>query len=349
MIYAITPITIEASQGFTSVDQDQRALTTPTARIGYALGPQALRLPQDWPYNKRWAAWANSAGVMLKPVPDPTLVWTPDETGAQCSLFSAPIYTNHLTLAFDQVSSEVIAWQNGTSIEVRRIFSGALQITSWIGFGPLAVNNGLFNTDVPSGDTDVVIYYLKRGRNSIFARIQRDNYGVEYVAANVPFQPIDLVRSWYDTGTRIHRLEALDSGWRSAILATAPYPVAVIVPPSPPPEILATTADVGFFTHTISGIHYEGTVTSNATDRAALTHAIIGAMSPAIVSTTQNETIALTHTITGVDALQAIATSQSDVGALTHDISGATALQAISTGLLPESVDLTHAISGTYS
>lgn len=196
-IRSLTPIALQASQGFVSIDQDVRALTLPTARIGYALGPSTFRTAQDHPYSARWAAWPSASGVMLKAVPS-GLVWPPDESGIQSPFFSSHISTNHLSLAFDQTAFEQVAYQlNATTIEIRK--SGGN--VSFSGFSPTLVYNRQFNSDITSGASDVVCYYLRPGINRIYARLQRDNYGVEYVAANLSCQPIDIRQSWFSAET----------------------------------------------------------------------------------------------------------------------------------------------------
>jgi hypothetical protein len=166
-------------------------------------------------------------------------IWLPDNTGSNSILFSGPVVTDHVAFCFDQNSYEVIGYQKTrTTIEVRRFFNSAVDVRTFEGIDPLLQYNGLLNDELEIDQTDVVCYYLKPDTNALFMRIQRDNFGTEYVACALPSRPLALKRAYYvrddedEAGTLV--VEYVDAGLRIAQLFSAVYEAPE--PPVPPPD-----------------------------------------------------------------------------------------------------------------
>jgi hypothetical protein len=217
------------SNKFTSLRQVQQLTEPITNRVAYAPGPFNLRYVQEEPYSQQWAAYPGEFRVMLYQGDDE--IWLPAAVGAPSVLFSGTVVTDHITLAFDQNSSEVIAYQkaDGVTIEVRQLFNGELEVVTFEGQDPLLIFNYLVDGDLETGDTDVVLYYMKPGRNLLYWRFQRENFGTERICCQLAGKPIALKRTWVDADAELHKLEYLDAGFRSATLSSP------ALPPIPPP------------------------------------------------------------------------------------------------------------------
>lgn len=213
-----------------------------TNRVAYASGPETLRASQDDPYSMPWAAYPSTGGMKLRKAipPDNETIWLPQVGGTPSILFDDDVDTDHVALAFDQNGYEVIAYQKtATTIECRRYFNTEVEIVEWDGIDPVLQFNGLLDEDLPTGDTDVVAYYLKPGENVLYARFQRDNFGTEYVAALLPVRPVALKRATFDIADDLSEgtllVDLVDPGFRVATLSSAAYPAPAI--PLPPPWV----------------------------------------------------------------------------------------------------------------
>lgn len=217
------------SPGFQALRQVQQLTEPVTNRVAYAPGPFNLRYVQEDPYSQQWAAYPGEFRVMLYQGND--TIWLPADVGAGSVLFDDTVDTDHMTLAFDQNSSEVIAYQkaDGVTIEVRRLFNGDLETVTFEGQDPLLIFNGLIDASLVTGDTDVVLYYIKPGRNILYWRFQRENFGTERECCQLGGKPIALKRTWVELDDEEHRLEYLDAGFRSATLAVVADPP--VIPP----------------------------------------------------------------------------------------------------------------------
>lgn len=217
------------SNKFTSLHQVQELTSPITNRVAYAPGPFNLRYVQDVPYSQQWAAYPGEFRVMLYQGND--TLWLPTDVGAPSVLFSGTVDTDHISLAFDQNSSEIIAYQksDGVNIELRQLFNGELEVVTWEGTDPLLIFNYLVDGDLETSATDVVCYYLKPGDNLLYWRFQRENFGTERICQQLGGKPIALKRVWVDSEAELHKLEYLDAGFRKATLSAA------ALPPIPPP------------------------------------------------------------------------------------------------------------------
>jgi hypothetical protein len=208
-----------------------------TNRVAYAFGPEDLHATQDDPFSEPWAAFPSSDGIHIQKATPPEfeVIWLPSEGGSLSILFDEEIETDHVALAFDQNAYEVIAYQKApTTIEVRRFFNLAVEVVEFEGQDPLLQYNALLDQDLPTGETDVVCYYIKPGQNALWMRFQRDNFETEYLAALLPGRPIALKRAYFvyneDASEGTLKVEFLDAGYRVGTLSSDGYP-----DPPPPP------------------------------------------------------------------------------------------------------------------
>lgn len=247
--------------GFTLCEAAPGEILPVTNRVAYAYGPQTLRASQDDPYSVPWAAFPTETGVRLRKALPPAneVIWLPNPGGTESILFDAEVETDHIALAFDQNAYEVVAYQlNATTIECRRYFNTAVETVTWEGIDPLLQFNGLLDQDLPTGDTDVVAYYLKPGENVLFARFQRDNFGTEYTAALLPGRPVALKRAYFeyteDEAAGVLKVEFVDAGLRVAVLSSAQYPDPP--PPPIPPWVELELAEPGVASGSLVGGDY---------------------------------------------------------------------------------------------
>jgi len=244
--------------GFVLAEAAPGEILPVTNRVAYANGPESLRASQDDPYSMPWAAFPASDGVRLRKALPPAneVIWLPQTGGTASILFDEEVETDHIALAFDQNAYEVVAYQlNATTIECRRYFNTAVETVTWEGIDPLLQFNGLLDADLPTGDTDVVAYYLKPGENILFARFQRDNFGTEYVAALLPGRPVALKRAFFEYNEAetagVLKVEFVDSGLRVVVVSSASYPDPP--PPPIPPYVLISESDDASVDASLSG------------------------------------------------------------------------------------------------
>lgn len=234
-----------------------------TNRVAYATGPANLTVAQDELYSTPWAVWPAADGVRIKRVLADEEIWLPATGGTKSILFPGPIITDHIALAFDQNSYEVVGYQKTTTtIEIRRFFNSAVDARTFDGLDPLLQFNGLLNDELEAGETDVVCYYIKPGDNALYMRFQRDNFGTEYTAAQLPSRPLALKRAYYtrneDDTQGTLTVEWLDAGLRVGKLFSAPYEPPP--PPPPPDEVSVFTGDSAGVTLTAAMNYTPGVV-----------------------------------------------------------------------------------------
>lgn len=145
-------------------------------RVQTVLGPDTLGIGQPAHYTKAWTFWFSSSGVRL--ARQASVMEPADNVGDKCEVFGDEL-RNHLTACFDQNSRPVIAVENhdGT-VELRKQQGGIETRYIWTGRQPQLFLN--WEVIYYSGESDVVCFYLKDDARTVFARIQRDNFAVEY-------------------------------------------------------------------------------------------------------------------------------------------------------------------------
>lgn len=105
---------------------------------------------------------------------------------APLDLFPDPLSdtATHVALSFDANARPVFAYEDGGTIHVRRYVAGTPTTYSWTGTEPCLFFNGVVNFD--DTQTDVVCYHLTDTGGSLYARIQRENFGVANLVAEDP-------------------------------------------------------------------------------------------------------------------------------------------------------------------
>lgn len=206
--------------------------------VAYAYGPKNYRVTQNANYEQSWAGWVGTSTIRLGRY-EPGDIEPPDDAeGFPCPLFAtgtAPTTTTHLSLSFDQNGYEAFAWQHdATTAKIRRLVNGIIRTYTFPGIDPILFFNGSIAIEARlEGESEIVCYYRKPGYALLFARIMRDNFGIEYIAAGVPFIPIKLLDVIFDRDARNYTVRYVDVGWRTISLRSQNYPVPPPIPPDP--------------------------------------------------------------------------------------------------------------------
>ena len=122
-------------------------------------------------YETRWMALL-SEGLVYYGREDGTLIQAP------LALFQDPLpdTATHIALAFDANARPVFAYEDGGMIYLRRYVAETPTFHSWTGVNPCLFFNGVVESD--DALTDVVCYYLTESGGRLYARIQRENFGI---------------------------------------------------------------------------------------------------------------------------------------------------------------------------
>ena len=93
-------------------------------------------------------------------------------------LFPDPLSdtATHLALSFDANARPVFAYEDEGTIYLRRYVADVPTTYSWTGTEPCLFFNGVINFD--DTQTDVVCYHLTASGGGMYARFQRENFGV---------------------------------------------------------------------------------------------------------------------------------------------------------------------------
>lgn len=141
---------------------------------------------------------------------------------APAELFSADIPdAQGASLAFDADARPCFAFYRlfSRQVEVRRFVAGVPTTYAWEGKSPKLFYNGILQPDPDL--RDVVCYYIYSG--VLYARFQRDNFGVAYEIADTPL--LALVTTDRGTGTdrTTHFLAAVNDADDQVLLRSALY------------------------------------------------------------------------------------------------------------------------------
>ena len=123
-------------------------------------------------YETRWMAHLLEGGLIYYGRVDGALIQAP------LDLFptALPDTATHIALSFDANALPVFAYEDGGTIYLRRYVAGVPTSYSWSGASPCLFFNGVLNPD--DSITGVVCYYLPTGGGGLYARFQRENFGV---------------------------------------------------------------------------------------------------------------------------------------------------------------------------
>lgn len=122
-------------------------------------------------YTTRWMALLID-GILYYGREDGTLIQAP------LDLFPGPLSetATHIALAFDANARPVFAYEDEGTVYLRRYVAGTPTSYSWTGVSPCLFFNGVVNFD--DAQTDVVCYHLTESGGGLYARFQRENFGV---------------------------------------------------------------------------------------------------------------------------------------------------------------------------
>jgi len=130
-------------------------------------------------YETRWMALLEEGLIYYGRV-DGTLIQAP------LDLFPDPLpdTATHIALSFDANARPVFAYEDEGTIYVRRYVADVPTTYSWTGTEPCLFFNGVINFD--DTQTDVVCYHLTASGGSLYARFQRENFGVANLVIEDP-------------------------------------------------------------------------------------------------------------------------------------------------------------------
>ena len=105
---------------------------------------------------------------------------------ASLDLFPDPLSdtATHIALSFDANARPVFAYEDDGTICIRRFVAGVPTTYSWEGVEPCLFFNGVIYYE--DSLTDVVCYYLTASGGGLYARIQRENFGVANLVLEDP-------------------------------------------------------------------------------------------------------------------------------------------------------------------
>ena len=143
----------------------------------YCDGPVNESISQTTRWTTRWCAWVATDGVRYGRVADGGT--KTDTGGTLTTLFTAGYRPTHLSFCFDQDSRPVMAVQHdATTVLVAKFVSGTPTTFEFPGVTPLVFFDGVLVHDTPL--TDVVCLYIKAAGDTIFGRLQRNDFDTEY-------------------------------------------------------------------------------------------------------------------------------------------------------------------------
>jgi hypothetical protein len=131
----------------------------------------------------------------------------------------------HLTLAFDQNARQMIAWEEGGAVYLRR-WQGSAYATlgPFAGADPLLVPDVLAHGNVPT--SDLLLYHLSADRLSLSVRVQSANFGVANPQAT--FTAARFLDQAFIAAKRIKLLAGDDAAvLDGTMLESLPYPIFV--------------------------------------------------------------------------------------------------------------------------
>ena len=186
--------------------------------LDFCDGPELEALTpeyEDGRYSTRWKAQNDSGVFSYAKVGDE---WRP----APVALFPATVAgAVGVSISFDANARPCFAFEVGGTVELRRFVANTPITYTWAGTSPKLFFDGLLQPDIDL--RDVACFYLSAGR--VCARMQRDNFGVEYVLGELA-GATELVKADRGTGADQNRLflSALTRDGERLLLRSGPYP-----------------------------------------------------------------------------------------------------------------------------
>lgn len=286
-------------------------------------------------YETRWMALLEEGRIYYGRV-DGALIQAP------LDLFPDPLpdTATHIALSFDANARPVFAYEDEGTIYVRRYFAGVPTTYSWIGTEPCLFFNGVINYD--DSLTDVVCYYLTASGGALYARFQRENFGVANLVIEDPgldsLMAVDRGR-----GALASFMVVELSGKRIFAAVYPPWPVLV------GDAATATVALQGVGDYSVEIIH-AGTYAETATATVGLTGEGLYELQIKTITHTDSATATVGLTGFGVYELQIIvAPTATDVvqAAVALYGTGEYSLQIVSGSAYTDSATATITLYGT--
>lgn len=144
-------------------------------------------------------------------------------------LFDGSSPPAHWTFCFNAGGREIVAWARPEGT-VRIGFRNGLGDPTHVefpGYAPQAFNTYEIDSTATAGDSDAIIFYLRKGFSGIFGRFAREDFAIEHLLARSPTAPIYLQRARAN-GSKIE-LIGMDAGHRLSYWRAGDY-----VPPIDP-------------------------------------------------------------------------------------------------------------------
>lgn len=219
--------TIFASKPFTRIcimehTAAQSSVFNRSDQISYTIGPAQTGDAMPWPTT--WAAWVASAGIRIGKIPSITL--PSNGLGSPSSLYPT-LRPSKVSIGFTSNAQMALAVQKTSeSIEIKWFADGTgsnIGTVSFLGVSPALFNNGVVHVSDDAGETDLVLYYLRsEAPRKIFARFERESFGVEHVVHdNLQTNVTSLIANVRQG--RKHVLYARDATLRDITLSTTEY------------------------------------------------------------------------------------------------------------------------------
>lgn len=250
--------TMNGNEEIAATDEDPLFFETTNTEC---LGPLVFGVSQTDNFDATWQASVLGNSIELtSPLGD-------QFTTALYNGTSAP---EHIALAFDAASRDVIAWDlaNGQSRVAWRDTMGDTVRLTFTGFSPVLFNTFSIDSTTSAGDATVAVFYLKPQDTTIYCRLLAEEFATERRYCISPLAPLRLYRARRFQG----RLElvGIDAGHRRARWRSYAY-----LTPIPKQLIFAGLEDV-------SGEYSEITVRSAGDDSATVELDAVGGTYAAI-------------------------------------------------------------------
>jgi hypothetical protein len=262
-----------------------------------------------------------------------------------------------------------LAWESAINqISVLRVVEG---LQTFEGYSPILFCNAAY-VDDQANQTDAVVFYLKdingysgvwnyntlynpngqfpdlRRGTSIYFRVQRDNFLVEYKMCDLPFEVQYLDNVTFsglpfdpqEGDTFKQALSMVDGLCNRFTAISGQY----FVLPPPDPHIPASASDSMSATISISGLLFDTVMSESAVDYVALTPSVSGELFDATVFESTSDQISAEPSVTGILLKVVIPESTSDALGQTPEISGTLLTTVVGapnqTDILPQQVEI---------
>ena len=221
---AITQIDVYGLKGFEAyavadLESAWRMWCTFDPALDFCDGPEIEAQPLEYGYERysvRWKA-RNDGGVF-------SYAKVGEEWNrAPAELFPATISgAEGVSISFDANARPCFAFEIDGTVELRRFVADAPTTYTWPGASPKLFFDGLLQPDIAL--RDVICYYLSCGK--LCVRMQRDNFGVEYVLADAEgvAELVKVDRGSADEDQNRLFLSAIASSGGKLLLRSGPHP-----------------------------------------------------------------------------------------------------------------------------